>query len=175
MDKNNRILKYLILPVALLVCFLLFFVLKNKETKFPVKIDGTPKHDVVLINGKEYSLKNINNSYVDMPREYEIEIKIKPDDRLEVILPESGCVQYWDIDEENKLHLIKYEEYAIKPLIRAVKCGESVALQKFIFSGLNEKKEISFKLCNILEINKLFKDKKEIYLLKIKIIIKKNK
>ena len=80
MKKNKKILIGSLL--VLTVC-LLSGCKKEKDTEFPKDKQGYPKHDIVLINGKEYKLSGT---------EKEIEMKLPKDETLEISLPDRKSV-----------------------------------------------------------------------------------
>ncbi|MCW6700731.1 hypothetical protein NH288_01315 [Anaerococcus sp. NML200537] len=135
--------------------------------EFPLDDKGYPKNNIVMINGKAYPLDLVGESH----RDSEIEIKMDGDsDLVEIILPQGLPIKYWSMDEHEYLNLVSYNkiDYPIKD--ENMVEGPSQAVQKFVLSLTSrESSEILLKWANVDEMDKLFKDKKEDYLLKIKV------
>lgn len=130
---------------------------------FPKDIQGYPKRELVIINGNIYSLENIEKPQTLS----EIEIKIEEDNNIEVVLPQYLPTYFWSIEESENIDLISYTKNE-QPVQYAVE-GKSANLQIFTFNTLVDD-SILLKWSNINELGKSFTDKKEEYLLKIKIV-----
>ncbi|MDD7463229.1 MAG: hypothetical protein SOW41_06710 [Anaerococcus sp.] len=161
--------------VFLLVTFLLSscsskdsLALEDK-LKFPMDDRGYPKNDVVLINRKEYSIDLESASRED--KKVDTEVQIHTDDKsdeIELILPQYLPINFWSFEEKNLINIVDYElvNYPIKD--ENMVEGISSSVQKFIIHLPDEEStEIYFKWANIDETKKLFKDRKEDYLLKL--------
>lgn len=118
---------------------------EKKEIEFPVNERGYPQN--------------------------KIEIKMeKKSNIVEIVLPQYLPINNWSIEEKEYVNLISYNktDFPIKDgdMIE----GISTAVQKFkIQVSTDETTEILLKWANINEVDKLFKDKKEDYLLKISV------
>ena len=101
----------------------------------------------------------------------EIEVKMDQDsDIVEIVLPQRLPINYWSLDEKEYMNLLSYSmiDFPIKD--ENMVEGPSASVQKFVLSiPRGESSEILLKWANVDEIDKLFKDKKEDYLLKIKV------
>ena len=148
-------------------------ILNNKEEiDFPKDDKGYPQGNIVLVNGKDYILENIEKSTVSSHITHEIDLKLeeKADDIVEVILSQNNPINLWSIQENEDIDLISYNKLELKIEDKNMLEGVSARLQKFSFRVPTDKSIIiSFKWANVNEIEKSFKDKKENYLLKIKI------
>ena len=139
----------------------------DKEVEFPLDDKGYPKNNLVMINGKAYPLDLVGQSKMNS----EIEIKMDGDsDIVEIVLPQRLPINYWSLDEKENLNLISYimTDFPIKN--ENMVEGPSAAVQKFVLNvAREESSEILLKWANVDEVDKLFKDKKADYLLKIKV------
>ena len=80
-------------------------------TKFPRDEQGYPKSDIAIINGKEFSLKDLSESYVEDNLDCVIELPdVKTGDRIEVILPQYLPVNLWSIEEKETIDLTNYNK-----------------------------------------------------------------
>lgn len=124
-------------------------VLEEKmDIEFPLNEKGYPQSNIVMINNKSYPIEIVGNSHTDSKVDSEIQIKMKKkSDIVEVILPQYLPVNYWSIGEKEYINLISYSRTSFPIKDKRMMEGRSAA--------------------NINEANKLFKDKKEDYLLKI--------
>lgn len=117
------------------------------------------------------SIDIVGHSHIDSKVDYEIEIKMeKKSNIVEIVLPQYLPINNWSIEEKEYVNLISYNktDFPIKDgdMIE----GISTAVQKFkIQVSTDETTEILLKWANINEVDKLFKDKKEDYLLKISV------
>lgn len=140
---------------------------EENEIEFPVDDKGYPKNNIVMINDKTYPIDLIGESH----RGSEIEIKMDQDsDIVEIVLPQRLPINYWSLDEKENLNLISYimTDFPIKD--ENMLEGPSPAVQKFVLNvARGETSEILLKWANVDEVDKLFKDKKSDYLLKIKV------
>lgn len=168
----KKVLTILIGSFLLSVMFLLTScskepVSENKEVEFPLDDKGYPKNNLVMINGKAYPLDLVGQSKMNS----EIEIKMDGDrDLVEISLPQYLPINYWSLDEKENLNLISYimTDFPIKN--ENMVEGPSAAVQKFVLNvARGETSEILLKWSNVDEVDKLFKDKKADYLLKIKV------
>lgn len=141
----------------------------EKSIDFPLDTNGYPKNDVVLVNGKSYSinLKDHTHAASEFDAEKIAEMQDN-NDAVEIILPQYLPINYWSIDERNFINLNSYvkttcpikEEHSLE--------GISPAIQQFnIQVPETEISEIYLKWTNFKEANKSFTDKDEDYLLKI--------
>lgn len=142
---------------------------KKKEINFPVNEKGYPKNNIVIINGKSYPLKIAGNSHIDSKVDCEVDVKMnKESDVVEVIVPQYLPINNWSIEEKNYIDLISYSRIDFPIEDKYMAEGVSATVQKFQFQiTTDETTEILLKWSNIDEIEKLFKNKKEDYLLKI--------
>lgn len=141
---------------------------KEKENiEFPLDDKGYPKNNLVIINNKAYPLELVGESHMGS----EIEIKMDQDiDTIEIIIPQYLPINYWYLDEKEYLNLVSYSivDFPIKN--ENMLEGPSASVQKFVFNvARGEASEILLKWSNIDDVDKLFKDKKSDYLLKIKV------
>lgn len=143
-------------------------VSENKEIEFPLDDKGYPQKDVVMINDKTYPLELVGESHSSS----EIEVKIDKDsENLEIVLPQRLPINYWSLDEKENLNLVSYSMIDFPIKNENMLEGPSPAVQKFVLNVAREEtSEILLKWANVDEVDKLFKDKKEDYLLKIKVI-----
>ena len=144
-------------------------VLDKEENKieFPVDDKGYPQNNVVMINNKAYPLDLASESNMGS----KIEVRMDEDtDILEIVLPQRLPINYWSLDEKENLNLISYimTDFPIKN--ENMVEGPLAAVQKFVLNvARGENSEILLKWSNVDEVDKLFKDKKADYLLKIKV------
>lgn len=144
--------------------------LKEKmEIEFPTNEKGYPQSNIVIINNKSYPMEIAGNSHVDSKVDAEIQIKMDNNsDVVEVILPQYLPVNYWSIEEKEYINLISYDRTSFPIKDEDMPEGISAAVQRFkIQVATDETTEIMLKWSNIDEADKLFKDKKEDYLLKM--------
>ncbi len=133
-------------------------------TKFPRDEQGYPKSDIAIINGKEFSLKDLSESYVEDNLDCVIELPdVKTGDRIEVILPQYLPVNLWSIEEKETIDLTNYNKKELS--VRQDVEGKSAFVQKFTFT-MNDT-SILFKWSNVQECGKSFSEKEKDYLLKI--------
>lgn len=168
----KRVLTILLGAILLSFMFILTSCSKesaqnNKKMEFPLDDKGYPKNNIVMINGKAYPLDFAGESH----RGSEIEIKMDEDrDLVELILPQYLPINYWSLDEKEYLNLISYNKIDFPIKDENIVEGPSRAVQKFVLNlASGESSEILLKWANVDEVDKLFKDKKEDYVLKIKV------
>lgn len=139
----------------------------DKEMEFPVDDKGYPQNNLVMINNKTYPLDLVGESHMGS----EIEIKMDQDsDIVEIVLPQRLPINYWSLDEKEYLNLVSYSMIDFPIKNENMLEGPSPAVQKFVLNVAREEtSEILLKWSNVDEVDKLFKDKKEDYLLKIKV------
>ncbi len=166
----KKILTILIGSFLLSVMFLLTSCSKepveeNKEIEFPLDDKGYPKNNLVMINNKAYPLNLVGESHMGS----EIEVKMDQDsDIVEIVLPQRLPINYWSLDEKENLNLVSYSMIDFPIKNENMLEGPSPAVQKFVLNvARGETSEILLKWSNVDESDKLFKDKKEDYLLKI--------
>ena len=140
---------------------------EENEIEFPVDDKGYPQNNVVMINNKAYPIDLVGESHIGS----EIEVKMDQDsDIVEIVLPQRLPINYWYLDEKEYLNLVSYSivDFPIKN--ENMLEGPSASVQKFVFNvARGEASEILLKWSNVDEVDKLFKDKKADYLLKIKV------
>ena len=141
------------------------------DVEFPMDDKGYPKSNIVMINDKSYPIELVGNSHTDSKVDSEIQIKMEEkNDIVEIILPKCLPVNYWSIEEKEYMNLISYSRTSFTIKDRDMIEGISAEVQRFkIQVPIDETTEILLKWSNINEGDKLFKDKKEDYLLKIKV------
>lgn len=168
----KRVLTILLGAILLSFMFILTSCSKesaqnNKKMEFPLDDKGYPKNNIVMINGKAYPLDFAGESH----RGSEIEVKMDQDsDIVEIVLPQRLPINYWSFDEKEYLNLVSYSMIDFPIKNENMLEGPSSAVQKFVLNVAREEtSEILLKWANVDEIDKLFKDKKEDYLLKIKV------
>lgn len=168
----KKVLTILIGSFLLSVMFLLTScskepVSENKDIEFPLDDKGYPKNNLVMINDKTYPLELVGESHMGS----EIEIKMDQDsDIVEIVLPQYIPINYWSLDENEYLNLVSYSMIDFPIKNENMLEGPSAAVQKFVLNVAREEtSEILLKWANVDEVDKLFKDKKEDYLLKIKV------
>ncbi len=170
MGIHKRVLIILFTILFILIGFEMLKTRMNKEIEYPLQKDGYPKDNIVIINGKEYSLNNIELANSDATINHEIMIKFddKKNTMLDILLPERICINRWSIEEGNEnIDLILYQKIKL-PIQNNMKEGNSSVVQRFKIVVPNEQKtKVSFKWANVNEQGKSFKDKKEDYFLKI--------
>lgn len=174
-SKSMKYKKVLIILLgALLISFMFLLtscskesatVKDDKEVDFPLDDKGYPKNNIVIINNKAYPIDLVGESHMDS----EIEIKMDENsDALEIVLPQGLPINYWSIDEKEYLNLVSYSRIDLPIKDENMVEGPSASVQKFVLSiPRGESSEILLKWANVDEVDKLFKDKKEDYLLKI--------
>lgn len=142
-------------------------VAEKKEMEFPLDDKGYPKNNLVMINGKAYPLDLVGQSKMNS----EIDIKMDGDrDLVEIILPQYLPINYWSLDEKEYLNLLSYSRIDFPIKDENMTEGPSPSIQKFVLNvARGESSEILLKWANVDEVDKLFKDKKADYLLKIKV------
>lgn len=140
---------------------------ENKEVDFPLDDKGYPQNNIVTINNKAYPLDLVGESHMGS----EIEVKMDQDsDIVEIVLPQRLPINYWSLDEKEYLNLVSYSRIDLPIKNENMVEGSSASVQKFEFRlAKGENSEILLKWANVDEMDKLFKDKKEDYLLKIKV------
>lgn len=139
----------------------------DKEMEFPLDDKGYPQNNVVMINNKAYPIDLVGESHMGS----EIEVKMDQDsDIVEIVLPQRLPINYWSLDEKENLNLISYIKTDFPIKNENMLEGPSTAVQKFVLNVAREEtSEILLKWANVDEVDKLFKDKKADYLLKIKV------
>ena len=170
--KRKKVLSILLCTVLMSFLFLLVScskepVAENKEVEFPLDDKGYPKNNLVMINNKAYPLDLVGESHMGS----EIEVKMDQDsDIVEIVLPQRLPINYWSFDEKEYLNLVSYSMIDFPIKNENMVEGPSPAVQKFVLNVAREEaSEILLKWSNVDEVDKLFKDKKEDYLLKIKV------
>lgn len=168
----KKVLTILIGSFLLSVMFLLTSCTKepvsdDKEMEFPLDDKGYPQNNLVMINNKTYPLDLVGESHMGS----EVEVKMDQDsDIVEIVLPQRLPINYWSFDEKEYLNLVSYSMIDFPIKNENMLEGPSPAVQKFVLNVAREEtSEILLKWANVDEIDKLFKDKKEDYLLKIKV------
>lgn len=168
----KRVLTILLGAILLSFMFLLTSCSKesaqnNKKMEFPLDDKGYPKNNIVMINGKAYPLDFAGESH----RDSEIEINMDGDrDIVEITLPQYLPINYWSLDENEYMNLVSYSRIDFPIKDENMLEGQSAFVQKFVLNlASGESSEILLKWANVDEVDKLFKDKKEDYLLKIKV------
>lgn len=168
----KKVLTILIGSFLLSVMFLLTScskepVSENKDIEFPLDDKGYPKNNLLMINNKTYPIDLVGESHMGS----EIEIKMDQDsDIVEIVLPQRLPINYWSFDEKEYLNLVSYSMIDFPIKNENMLEGPSPAVQKFVLNVAREEtSEILLKWSNVDEVDKLFKDKKADYLLKIKV------
>lgn len=134
--------------------------------RFPRDEQGYPKHNIIVINGKEFSLKALSESpIVDNPDDVIKLSDVKKGDRIDVILPQYLPINLWSIEEKETIDLINYSKIEL-PVQQAVE-GKSVFVQAFSF--IMDDTSVLFKWSNVRENGKSFSEKETDYLLEIKL------
>lgn len=120
-----------------------------------------------MINGKSYPIDFVGQSQM----ESEIEVKMDGDrDFVEITLPQGPLINYWCLDEKEYMDLLSYSRIDFPIKDENMVEGPSAAVQKFeINVARGENSEILVKWANVDDMDKLFKDKKEDHLLRIKV------
>ena len=142
-------------------------VAEKEKIEFPLDEKGYPKNNLVMINNKAYPIDLVGESH----KGSEIEVKMDQDsDIVEIVLPQRLPINYWSLDEKEYLNLVSYSMIDFPIKNENMLEGPSPAVQKFVLNVAREEtSEILLKWANVDEVDKLFKDKKEDYLLKIKV------
>lgn len=175
MEIYKKVLVILICVFTIPVMFLLegcterSALEKKMDIEFPMDEKGYPQSNIVMINNKSYPIEIVGNSHTDSRVDSEIKIKMEEkSDIVEVILPQYLPINYWSIGEEEYKNLISYSRTSFPIKDKYMIEGVSAEVQRFkIQVAKDETTEILLKWSNINEADKLFKDKKEDYLLKI--------
>lgn len=175
MEIYKKVFVILICVVTIPAIFLLVgcngkSALEEKmDIEFPMNEKGYPQSNIVMINNKSYPIEIVGNSHTDSKVDSEIQIKMgEKSDIVEVILPQYLPVNYWSIGEKEYINLISYSRTSFPIKDKHMMEGRSAEVQRFkIQVAMDETTEILLKWSNINEEEKLFKDKKEDYLLKI--------
>ncbi len=142
----------------------------NEEITFPLRTNGYPKNDIVLINGQVYPLKQFDFNTKKTITYKEIELKLNTsDNHVNIVLPQNLIAYEWHIEDKKGIHLFSYNILTLPIKKEHILCGEAPDLASFSFTISPEIKDVSFKLINTEEKGKTFYDKKEAYLLTIKI------
>lgn len=141
---------------------------KKEDIEFPVDDKGYPQNNLVMINDKSYPIDFVGQSQM----ESEIEVKMDGDrDFVEITLPQGPLINYWSLDEKEYMDLLSYSRIDFPIKDENMVEGPSPAVQKFVLNVTRgESSEILLKWANVDDMDKLFKDKKEDYLLRIKVI-----
>ena len=140
---------------------------EENEIDFPLDDKGYPQNNVVMINNKAYPIDLVGESHMGS----EIEVKMDGDsDIVEIVLPQRLPINYWSFDEKEYLNLVSYSMIDFPIKNENMLEGPSPAVQKFVLNVAREEtSEILLKWANVDEVDKLFKDKKADYILKIKV------
>ena len=163
-----------ILLCAFLVSFMFLLascgkepVAEKKEMEFPTDDKGYPQNNLVMINDKSYPIDFVGQSQM----ESEIEVKMDGDrDFVEITLPQGPLINYWSLDEKEYMDLLSYSRIDFPIKNENMLEGPYAAVQKFELNvARGENSEILLKWANVDDMDKLFKDKKEDYLLRIKV------
>lgn len=144
---------------------------EKKEIEFPVNERGYPQNNIVIINDTSYPIDIVGHSHIDSKVDSEIEIKMeKKSNIVEIVLPQYLPINNWSIEEKEYVNLISYNktDFPIKMGYDWRNINSGYKNLKFK-SSTDETTEILLKWANINEVDKLFKDKKEDYLLKISV------
>lgn len=143
-------------------------VAEKKEMEFPIDDKGYPQNNLLMINDKSYPIDFVGQSQM----ESEIEGKMDGDrDFVEITLPQGPLINYWSLDEKEYMDLLSYSRIDFPIKDENMVEGPSPAVQKFVLNVTRgESSEILLKWANVDDMDKLFKDKKEDYLLRIKVI-----
>ncbi|MDD6351131.1 MAG: hypothetical protein PUG16_01870 [Lachnospiraceae bacterium] len=137
---------------------------------FPVDDNGYPKKSVVLINGKEYSLTNIDQAIADTPKQQTMNLKVKKDQTsLKVVLPRISLIYFWSADPEESLSMTSYKKDSVEIKKEKILEGTSPELLTFEFELPPEDSDLTFQMANINDVEKAFSDQKAIYQLTIRI------
>lgn len=135
-------------------------------TKFPRDEQGYPKSNIVIINGKEFTINNLLDSKRSDDLDYTIRLSdVKRGDCIEVILPQYLPINLWGIEEREDIDLINYDKKELS--VQQDVEGKSSYIQKFTFT-MNDT-SVMFKWYNVRECGKSFSEKRKEYLLQIKI------
>lgn len=106
---------------------------------------------------------------MDSKVDSKIEIKMeKNSDIVDIILPQVIPINYWCLEEKEDLNLIAYNRTSFPIKDKHMVEGITPDVQEFkIQVARDETTEILLKWSNVNEVDKLFKDKKADYMLKI--------
>ena len=83
--------------------------LNNKEEVFFPKGDyGYPQNNIVMINGTQYPLKNIEKatSNSHLIHKIDLELSEKTEGMVEVILPQNNSINFWSIGVNEEIDFI---------------------------------------------------------------------
>lgn len=165
MVKNKKILMLILLVPMLLLASC---GSNHDMKKFPVGKDGYPKENIVLINGKTYTLDDYDKVLSGNSGESEISLE-SDSEQLEILLPVIGALTEWSASESNDGFVLeKYELYETDMKGIEMKEGSSAAIQKFVFRvPSNEEATIELKHIHFGEKEKAFSDRAYDYLLRI--------
>lgn len=150
--------KILIAGLFVLTVCLLSGCQKEKDTAFPKDKQGYPKHDIVLINGKEYKLNGT---------EQEIEVKLPKDEILEISLPQYQPTHFWCMEDNVTLNVTNYNKKEVD--VPKMLEGVTANVQNFCVN-VTKDNIVTFKWVNVNECGKSFSEKKADYQLKINVV-----
>jgi hypothetical protein len=137
---------------------------------FPVDDKGYPKKTIVMINGKEYSITNIDQAIADTPKQQTINLKVNKDQTsLKVVLPRISLIYFWSADPEESLSMTSYKKDSVEIKKGDLLEGTSPELLTFEFELPPEDSDLTFQMANINDVEKAFSDQKAIYQLTIRI------
>lgn len=159
-SKNLSLITFLLLILLLTACSC-----KNPKDQFPSNNQGYPKTDIMLVNGREYNIKDL---YAGENTVEEVNIEIdKENSEFEIVLPVGASISQWSIrQKEILLDNYKRSKVDIKEELE----GPSPYIQSFKFTS--DSHEIILKYHNINELDKAFSDIEEYYLLKLQVTYK---
>ena len=138
---------------------------KNPDNQFPLNSQGYPKTDTILINGREYKIKDL---YTGEKIVEAVTIEIEEDNNeIELVLPIGSGIAQWSINQKDIL-LDNYKRSKVD--IKEELEGPSPYIQAFKFTS--DAHEIILKHHNVNELDKAFSDIEEDYMLKLQVIYK---
>lgn len=144
---------------------------------FPLDEKGYPREDVLQIEEEYYEMPLMRNAYGDTAVSHRLEVRKQGDsETIHIVLPRRSPTHRWSLEETEDIRMIGYQEVecAKRKGEKEVLEGVSDILQVFeVSADYDTDHEIRFKWCNINEVEKSFEEKKENYLLRIKVLRRK--
>lgn len=148
-----------------IVLLLTACTLKKTDNQFPSTSQGYPKTDTILINEREYKIKDL---YAGEKIVEAVTIEIEEDNNeFELVLPVGSSNSQWSINQKDIL-LDNYKRSKVN--VKEELEGPSPYIQSFKFTS--DAHEIILKHHNVNELDKDFSDIEEDYMLKLQVIYK---
>lgn len=153
--KKDKIMIYFVALISLiiLVTIILAFVLTYKNntsnisnsqvsSSFPTDGEGYPLTDKFTVNGKVYSLKNMNGQVSD------IDIKLEKTKDVIIEFPEVSCQVEWFCINDESLDSFTKSRHTTPASTTTIRTGNSNELQVFTMRKPDNRKTLVFALKN---------------------------